>query len=147
IASRLAVAGTTGADWALAHAGAERICLPVGEEAVALADFPIASLRLEIGTVAGLRRLGLRTVKDLLRIPRSQITARFGAGPMLRLDQALGAVEEAIDWPRPPIDWQERLAFAEPIGTAEDLRCALAQLAERLCQRLAQQDKGGQRFV
>jgi protein ImuB len=147
IASRLAVAGTTGAAWALAHAGAERICLPAGEEAAALADFPIASLRLETGTVAGLRRLGLRTVKDLLRIPRSQITARFGAGPMLRLDQALGAVEEAIDWPRPPIEWQERLAFAEPIGTAEDLRCALAQLAERLCQRLAQQDQGGQRFV
>ena len=111
--------------------------MSAGEEAAALADFPIASLRLETGTVAGLRRLGLRTVKDLLRIPRAQITARFGAGPMLRLDQALGAVEEAIDWPRPPFEWQERLAFAEPIGTAEDLRRVLAQLAERLCRRLA----------
>ncbi len=144
---RLAVASTCGAAWALAHAGADRMSLPTGEEAAVLAGLPIASLRLDASTVAGLRRLGLRTVKDLLRIQRAQITARFGAGPMLRLDQALGTVEEPIDWPGSPIEWQERLAFAEPIGTAEDLRRALAQLAERLCRRLAEQDKGGQRFV
>jgi protein ImuB len=147
IACRLAVAGTSGAAWALVHAGADRVSLAAGEEAAALAALPIANLRLEAGTIAGLRRLGLRTVKDLMRTPRAQITARFGAAPMLRLDQALGAVEEAIDWPRPPIEWQERLAFAEPIGTAEDLRRAVAQLAGRLCRRMAEKDKGGQRFV
>ena len=86
-------------------------------------------------------------MQDLLRIPRAQITSRFGALPVLRLDQALGVMEEAIDWPRPPIEWHERLAFAEPIGTPEDLARALARLAERLCVRLAEQDKGGQRFV
>ena len=112
-----------------------------------MADLPITSLRLDAGTVTGLRRLGLRTVQDLLRIPRPQITTRFGALPVLRLDQALGAMEEAIDWPRPPIDWHERLAFVEPIGTPEDLARALSRLAERLCGRLAEQDKGGQRFV
>jgi protein ImuB len=147
IPCRLAVAGTSGTAWALAHAGADRLSLPPGEEAAALADLPITSLRLAAGTIAGLRRLGLRTVRDLLRIPRAQITARFGAGPMLRLDQALGAIQEAIDWPRPPIEWQERLAFAEPIGTPEDLQRALTRLASRLCRRLAEQDKGGQRFA
>jgi protein ImuB len=67
--------------------------------------------------------------------------------PVLRLDQALGEVEEAIDWPRPPLEWHERLAFAEPIGTPEDLARALGQMAERLCLRLGEQSKGGQRFV
>ena len=147
IPCHLGVAGTTGAAWALAHTGKGRIVLPSGEEKTALADLPITSLRLDAGMVTGLRRLGLRTVRDLLRIPRPQITARFGALPVLRLDQALGAMEEAIDWPRPPIEWHERLAFAEPIGTPEDLARALSQLAERLCLRLAEQDKGGQRFV
>jgi len=137
---RIAVAGTPGAAWALARGEAG-----AGEEG--LADLPITSLRLEAGVVAGLRRLGLRTVRDLLRIPRAQITARFGAMPVLRLDQALGEVEEAIDWPRPPVEWHERLAFAEPIGTPEDLARALGQLAERLCLRLGEQGKGGQRFV
>ena len=147
IPCRLAIAGTTGAAWALAHAGKDRTILPSGQEQAALADLPVSSLRLDAGTVTGLRRLGLRTVQDLLRIPRAQITARFGALPVLRLDQALGAMEEAIDWPRPPIEWHERLAFAEPIGTPEDLARALSRLAERLCVRLAEQDKGGQRFV
>ncbi len=147
IPCRLAIAGTTGAAWALAHTGKDQTILPPGQEKAALADLPVTSLRLDSGTVTGLRRLGLRTVQDLLRIPRAQITARFGALPVLRLDQALGAIEEVIDWPRPPIDWHERLAFAEPIGTPEDLARALSQLAERLCGRLAEQDKGGQRFI
>jgi len=144
---RLAIAGTTGAAWALAHAGEAPTILPSGEERAALAALPITSLRLDAGTVTGLRRLGLRTVGSLLRIPRPQITARFGALPVLRLDQALGVIEEAIDWPRPPIAWHERLAFAEPIGTPEDLARALAQLAQRLCRRLAEQNQGGRRFV
>ena len=147
IPCRLAIAGTTGAAWALAHAGEDQTILPPGQEKAALADLPIAGLRLDAGTVTGLRRLGLRTVQDLLRIPRAQITSRFGAQPVRRLDQALGVMEEAIDWPRPPIDWHERLAFVEPIGTPEDLARALARLAERLCGRLAEQDKGCQRFV
>jgi protein ImuB len=147
ILCRSAVAGTTGAAWALAHTGADRVVLPPREEKTALADLPIASLRLDAGTVAGLRRLGLRTVRDLLRIPRAQITARFGAMPVLRLDQALGAIEEAIDWPHPPIEWHERLAFAEPIGTSEDLARSLSLLAEQLCRCLAEQEKGAQRIV
>jgi protein ImuB len=149
IPCRLAIAGTTGAAWALAHVkeDQDQIILSPGQEQAALADLPIAGLRLDAGTVTGLRRLGLRTVQDLLRIPRPQITTRFGAQPVLRLDQALGLMEEAIDWPRPPIDWHERLAFVEPIGTPEDLAHALSRLAERLCGRLAEQDKGCQRIV
>ena len=92
IPCRLGIAGATGAAWALAHAGTDQTILPSGEEKAALADLPITSLRLDAGTVTGLRRLGLRTVRDLLRIPRAQITARFGALPVLRLDQALGAM-------------------------------------------------------
>ncbi len=144
---RVALAGTAGAAWALAHAGEGQTILRPGEEQAALADLPVTSLRLDPGTVLGLRRLGLRTVQQLRRIPRAQITARFGAQPVLRLDQALGSIEEAIDWPRPPIEWHERLTFAEPIGTPEDLGRALARLAEWLCRRLADHDQGGQRFV
>jgi protein ImuB len=147
ILCRVGVAGTTGAAWALAHAGKDQTILQPGEEQAALADLPITCLRLDPGIVLGLRRLGLRTVQQLLRIPRAQITARFGAQPVLRLDQALGAIEEAIDWPHPPVEWLERLAFAEPIGTPDDLERALTRLTERLCVHLAEQDQGGQRFA
>ena len=123
----------------LAEEGKLQIAAPVAEYLPEFANRTIGPERVLAKRVM--------TVRDLLRIPRPKITARFGALPVLRLDQALGAMEEAIDWPRPPIEWHERLAFAEPIGTPEDLARALSQLAERLCLRLAEQDKGGQRFV
>ncbi len=118
IPCRLAVAGTTGTAWALARSplGQDFTILPPGEERAALRHLPVAGLRLDPRTVAGLRRLGLRSVGELARLPRAEITARFGAMPVLRLDQALGATEEAIAWPRPAAPFAER--FSPPSRSA-----------------------------
>ncbi len=141
---RIAIAGTPGAAWALSHAATTGTChiLPSGQERDALEKLPISLLRLDPSVTAGLRRLGLRRIGELARIPRGEITARFGGQPMLRLDQALGAAEEAIAWPRPPAPFTERLDFPEPIGTPEDLARALDILTPRLCARLAAKDLG-----
>ncbi len=145
---RLAVAGTPGAAWALAHAdGDDPVILPPGAEEAALSPLPVALLRLDQAEAARLWRVGLRQVDELARQPRDEVTARFGATPMRRLDQALGHVAEAIAWPRPPSPWSERLAFAEPIGTPEDLGRALDLLARRLCARLAQARQGAHGFT
>ena len=146
--ARLALAGSTGAAWALAHVpGAGMRVLAAGEEAEALAGLPIAALRLEPRAVAGLRRLGVREVAALARLPREEVTARFGPGPVRRLDQALGAAAEAIGWRHAQAPWREVLAFAEPVGTAEDLRGALDILTERICARLAAAGQGGLDFA
>ncbi len=150
ILCRVAVAGTTGAAWALAHAmlGERRICIVApGQERAAVADLPIGGLRLDPRVVARLRRVGLRRIGELLRLPRSDLTSRFGPMPGLRLDQALGSAEEGIRWQHPPIAWQEKLDFAEPISTPEDLARVLSVLIGRLCQRLAAQDQGAHRFI
>ena len=145
---RLAVAGTTGAAWALAHAGADRTILPSGEEKAALADLPITSLRLDAGTVTGLRRLGLRSGAGSAA-HSARADHRRGSAPC----RCCGWIRRSARWRRPSIGRVRRSSgmsawpFAEPIGTPEDLARALAQLAERLCRRLAEQDKGGQRFV
>ena len=115
--TRAALTGTTGASWALA-------------------PLPVALLRLDPRITASLRRVGLRSIGELARQPRADLTARFGIRPGLRLDQAFGTASEAIMWPRPPSDWSEHLAFPEPIGTPEDLGRALTLLSERLCTRL-----------
>jgi protein ImuB len=150
LACRVAIAGTPGAAWALARSATARdtcTILPPGAEKAALAVLPVALLRLDGRTVAGLRRLGLKSIGELARQPRSEIAGRFGPLPMLRLDQAHGAAAEAIAWPRPPAPWAERLAFAEPIGTPEDFARALAVLAQRLCARLEAAQRGGHRFT
>ena len=146
---RIAVAGTPGAAWALARCATPRgifTVLRAGEEKAALGTLPVALLRLEARTVASLRRLGLRSIAELARQPRGEISARFGPMPTLRLDQAFGAVEEAIAWPRPPLPWAERLAFAEPIGTPEDLARTLDVLARALCARLEAAVSGARHF-
>ena len=150
IPCRVAVASTTGAAWAMAHTlfGERRFwIIPQDREPTALTALPIAALRLDPRTIARLRRVGLRRIGELLRIPRSDLTSRFGPMPALRLDQAMGLTEEAIAWLHPPIVWQERLDFVEPIATPEDLARALILLTDRLCRRLAEQDQGAHRFV
>ncbi len=149
IPARLALAGTAGTAWALAHApdGPERcICSP-GGEAMALARLSPALLRLSPCVVAGLRRVGLREVAILARIPRAALTARYGAEVVRRLGQALGWEEEAIAWPPPASSWEERLDFAEPAATAPAFEHALELLAGRLCARLAAASLGGLRFT
>ena len=150
IPCRVAVAGTTGAAWALAHTrlGESRIRIVApGHERRALTGLPIAALRLDPRIVARLRRVGLRRVGELIRLTRSDLTSRFGPMPGSRLDQALGSADEVITWMHPPIVWQERLDFTEPIGSPQDLARALDLLTRRLCHRLADQQQGAHRFV
>ncbi len=149
IPCRIAIAGTPGAAWALARSllGQDRAVLGPGRERTSLAGLPVAALRLDPRCVAGLRRIGLRTVGELARVPRAELTARFGEAPVRQMDQAFGAAPEAIAWPHPAAPWVERLAFAEPIGTPEDLARALGLLATRLCARLEAERAGAHRIV
>ena len=134
---RMALAGATGAAWALARATTGPV----------LAPLPVALLRLEPSSVVALRRVGLRTIGELTRQSRASLAARFGKATLLRLDHATGAVEEPIAWPRPPAPWSERLAFAEPIATPEDLARALDTLAHALCARLEAAEQGALRVT
>ncbi len=146
--ARMAVAGASGAAWGVARHGSERVAIvPPGAERDALRDLPVGLLRLEDRTVAALRRVGLKTIGALARLPRAELAARFGPLPGLRLDQALGAAEEAIAWPMPKPPWRSTQRFAEPIATPEDLARALALLAEALGRRLEGAGLGARRFT
>ena len=153
IPARMALAGTTGAAWALArtpghaHTSTHGAIIASGAEPAALALLPIAALRLETRAIAGLRRLGVREVANLARLPREDVTARFGPQPVLRLDQAFGRAAEAITWPRPSVPFHAMQAFVEPIGTADDFSRALSLLTQTLCMQLTEAGEGGLRFA
>lgn len=145
IPARAAIADTAGAVWALARFSDDRIA-PPGEQAALLESLPVAALRLDEVAAAQLPRLGLTKVGRVMKLPRAQLTRRFGKGVVLRLDQALGRVEEALAFRRPATPWFERLAFAEPISAPEDLARAAADIAVKLCARLEREGKGGRRL-
>jgi len=149
-AARGAVAGTRGAAWAVARFDrsprpGDRV-VPPGQERAALARLPMAALRLDDGTRAGLARLGLDRVADLDRAQRGALARRFGPGLALRLDQALGAVAEPVSPRAEPPPLAVRLTLPEPIGLTADVMAGLARLLARLCATLEGRAMGARRL-
>ena len=119
---------------------------PPGQCHQTLAPLPVAALRLEEEQIAGLNRLGMRKIGDLLGQPRAPLARRFGKGLLLRLDQAIGATPEPISPSATPPKFATRLSLPEPIGLKEDMLAGVDRLLPRLCQLL--EDKGqGARIV
>jgi protein ImuB len=141
--ARIAVAGTTGAAHALARFGPERIGLcSNGREAEAIAPLPPAALRLDDQAVATARRFGIESIGELIAMPRGPLARRFGAGLLVRLDQALGRIEEPFDPIVPEQPPQASLRLLEPILSAEAIQQVLADLVALLVERLERRGLG-----
>ncbi|MCC7275114.1 MAG: DNA polymerase Y family protein [Alphaproteobacteria bacterium] len=146
---RLAIADTPGAAWAAARyaAGPSPAVIPAGAGRAALAPLPVEALGLDAVAAAGLRRVGLGRIGDLCALPRAPLVARFGAAVATRLDQALGALPEPVMPLAPAPERRVRLAFAEPIATAEPIAEAARRLLDDLCARLAADGTGAVRLA
>jgi protein ImuB len=110
-----------------------------------LASLPIERLRIGDETAALLRKLGLFTIGDVQRLPRSGLSRRF-PDLLPQLDKAVGLAQEAIGFLPLSLPWIERMRFAEPISAPEDLERITVKLLERLCKRLEAERQGGLAF-
>ncbi len=110
-----------------------------------LAPLPVERLRISEETATVLRKLGLFTIGDVQKLPRAGLARRF-PDLLPQLDKALGQTAEPIEFLCPPSPWIERLRFAEPISTPEDLERVTLSLLNMLCARLQAERQGGQRF-
>jgi protein ImuB len=158
-AARAALAPTPGAAWALArYAQPQNKKRDIGlraalqqsleaEKRDLLAPLPIEALRLEEDSAALLRRLGLKSVGQLLAAPRASFTARAGERAMLRLDQALGRAPEALTprRPAPPVFAMRR--FLEPLFHVETMLIALEHLCGDAIEKLDRRGAGARRCV
>jgi len=139
------VAATPGAAWALAHFSPGR-CLAPGEEAEALGALPVAALRLEAGQAEALRQFGLRRIGQLYGRDRRALKARFGLSLLMRLDQALGWLDETLTPRLPVCEHHVERRFPEPIGLIEDVLETARDLAVTLAHRLQAAGLGAQSF-
>ena len=168
VESRLGLADTPGAAWALARFDAahgdatdgsapddgatdRRIAAP-GEARMALAALPVEGLRIAAEDARLLRRLGLVTIGAVDGLPRAALARRFPCrercGAVLaRLDQALGRSAEPIVPMLPPPACLERLALPEPLIDRAGLDAALARLMAGLTASLEQGGLGARRLV
>lgn len=145
---RIAIAGTPGAAHALARYSDRQIVrLAPGAEADALANLPIAALRLEPDALVAAARFGLDHVADLIRVPRGPLARRLGLSTVERLDQALGhAPEPIIPIPAIAAPLVSR-RLLEPIGTPESITQVIADLVDDLVTLLRQRGLGLRRAV
>ena len=139
----IAVAGTPGAAHALARYSGQAITrLPPGAEAEAIADLPLAALRLEPEALASAARFGLERIADLYPMPRAPLAKRLGLATVRRLDQARGLVAEPIvpvvPFEAPRVERQ----LLEPIGTAEAITQVIGDLVDDLVVQLQERGLG-----
>jgi protein ImuB len=101
-------------------------------------------LRIDAAAVELLQRLGITRIGELAALPRAPLVRRFGAGTVLRLDQALGRIPEPLDPVIPPQAIVAQQRFAEPIATAEAIEHWLSTLVPRLATALEAEGLGVQ---
>lgn len=153
LTARVALAGSLGAAHALARYAttARRPWLLVGEQpadtAQALADLPVAALRLDAEAVLLARRLGLERIGQLYGLPRASLARRFrsqavASALLERLDAALGRRPEPRASLAEPPELRLAQSFPEPLISSEGLSAAVAGLAEQLCRRLGERARG-----
>jgi protein ImuB len=141
----IAIAGSIGAAHAAAHFG-EPGRHASGEERNVLAPLPLAALRLPVDTVAALARVGLKRIGDIVDLPRSPLTARFGSDLLRQLDRALGAEHEPLNPRLPVAPYVAEQRFAEPIAREEDVLAVVVRLAARLQFALERRGDGARRL-
>jgi len=137
----VAVADTVGCAWAVARYGRAPI-VAKGAAREVLSPLPLAALRIDAETVAGLAQAGLKRIADVFDRPRAPLAARYGQIFMRRIDQAIGRDEEPIT-PRLPLPaaMAER-RFPDPIGREEDVLGSIEQLARELDRLLERRGEG-----
>jgi protein ImuB len=139
--SRLAIAGTAGAAWALARFGDKRI-VANADLSNTLRALPLAALRIDADKIDALTRVGLKKIADITDRPRAPLAARFGATLLRRLDQAMGVMEEPIT-PRLPLPpYIAERCFAEPITHEAYILQTIEHLAAELARRMEERGEG-----
>lgn len=141
--ARAAIAPTFGCAWALSRFGPEPVAIvPPGKQREAIAPLPVAALRLEPETIADLGTVGVKTIGQLLDLPRAALPARFGETLLLSLDRALGHAIETIEPLRPSEPHTAERVFDGPTDRTEAIEWTVRDLLGTVTDRLRAESIG-----
>ncbi|HEX6071700.1 MAG TPA: DUF6504 family protein [Sphingomicrobium sp.] len=165
LTTRVAIAPTAAAAWALSHFGQSPITVTPAKAGVHVSanlealgksidmdaslrwhdeikPLHVSALRLDPDTVRTLERLGLKTIGALLEMPRLALARRFREDVVDALDRALGRKPEpltAVPAAAPP---RALLKLEEPATHPEAPGQALGRLIPRLVEQLQHRHLG-----
>ncbi len=144
LATEAACAPTAQGAWLLARACADPApCLTPGDLARRLRALPLQALESD---TAALAAVGLRTLGELLGLPRDSLARRYGPALCAELDRALGVQPDPRVFHTPPERFQAGLELPAEVGHAQALLFAARRLLTQLEGFLAARGGGAQRL-
>lgn len=157
LSAHLALTSSVGSAWALAHYGSPRRAtgqhgcriwlVPPGETETALAELPVAALRIPVDAAEKLHRLGIRRVDELLRLPRSGLATRLGTGLLQRIDQALGTIDQTLPVHHAAAEDVVSTELEYPTYATDLLKHRIEQLVKQLASGLGSRQQGALRLT
>jgi len=143
----MAIADTAAAAWGMVRFGREEtLIIAAGETATAIDRLPVRSLRITNETAHQLHRLGIETIGQLRRLPRSGLATRLGSDLVRRIDQMVGTTEEPLVMHHTE---PEDVAICEleyPTTDKDILQHRIALLIDDVATRLATRVRGALRL-
>lgn len=143
---RLAVAPTPRAAWVLAGCRDGAAVFDRTALTAALAAVPVARARLPAEAAELLAHVGLRTLGQVLEIPRAALGRRFGADCLSYLERLVGAAPDVLPLYRPPDHFTTAVEFDAAVTHTQGLLFPLRRLIADLAVVLTSRDAGVQRF-
>ena len=113
-----------------------------GEQEKALRRLPVEALRLPAKVIRTLYELDVRSVGELLDLPRAGLPSRFGREIIRRIDQAKGGLVELIVPEEPPEPIEAVWCSEEPLSDGWGIEAVLKRLTGRLVEQLEARREG-----
>ena len=112
-----------------------------------LAPVPVERLGLSREIATALNRMGVRQLRQLLALPRDSVARRFPAELLVHLDTLFERRPLALDFYRPPDEFDERIELNFEVASHQALLFPLRHLITDLTACLSGRDSGVQRFM
>ena len=144
--SFLCVAPAARGAWWLAQAGREDLIEDAATLRAALAALPVAVACARHDVRGLLRDIGIRTIGELLALPRAGVARRFGQALLDDLDRALARAPEPRAFFAPPTRFTARLELPGEVVHAEGILFAARRLLVQLEGVLLARQAGVRRF-
>jgi protein ImuB len=113
----------------------------------ALQRVPIAKSRLPAHAIAALPGMGIRTLGQVLALPRDGLRRRFGAELLASLDRLTGDRPSGLATYRPPDTFDLRIELLHEVENRSALVFPVRRMVDDLAAYLAGRDGGVQRFL
>ena len=146
IVSRIAIGNSIGAAWALSRFAKDKISFATSFNAT-IGELSLRALRIPEDITGTLHELGIKTIYDVLALPRSSLGVRFGPILLQRINQILGHEEEVYTPILSPPSYSATREFDIPLTRHESIVAASLEILKKIVGELIKKKESAKQFL